>query len=505
MGSNSFHCLVEEYQSGEKQQLYCAKSRVRLMAGFDANGRLSEAVIQKALTILREFAEELTKFGPLQLRVVGTKALRQAINSSDFLTRVQGILGVTPDVIDGLEEARLIYQGVSTTIPETVTSLVIDVGGGSTEFIVGKGSYPEILDSLSLGCLVYQQQFFPEGEISEGAYVKARTQARLDIYDIRSTLLTRKLTRKWQQVIGCSGCFESLFQIQQVLFLEKGFLEKGYSETEVLTISGIKLIEQKLLEFNSSHDIRITGLDDERRLLLPAALAIVSALFDLLSIEEVQISNAALKEGIIVDLQDEREANLQREQAVLGLMQQYRVDKEHAYRVLTSVSDIWSQLSNYWTIEPHNLLVLSWAALLHEIGLSISPHDYHLHGSYLIANTEIPGFTRGQQSLLACLIAGQKGVVPTDLINELPEIHQNDAGYLLRILRLAKIIRANREISPPTRIEIKAEGSELHLSMLPSTHKDVELLWAGLIREIDWQKQAGYSTSLQGNLQLTNF
>jgi exopolyphosphatase/guanosine-5'-triphosphate,3'-diphosphate pyrophosphatase len=187
-------------------------------------------------------------------------------------------------------------------------------------------------------------------------------------------------------------------------------------------------------------------------------------------------------------------------------MDQYQVDGSQALRVLASVTDVWQQLAEGWQLEnPQNILVLSWAALLHEIGLTMSSHNYPTHGAYLINNTELSGFNKSQQLLLAAMIASQSGEISTQQLHELPEEVKADSWRLLIALRLAKILRTNREETPPTKLEIRADGTQLFISMLPTNHPDIELLWAALVDECQYQKQVGFEIALQGNLQLTSF
>ncbi len=511
MGSNSFQLQLLELSSvsapkgfSDQQQwrkLLYKKDRVQLSAGLDNYNRLTEPAMQKALNVLNVFLQALEPYNPVTLRIVGTKALRQAINSDDFVQRIFQTLGRTAEIIDGVEEARLIYSGVANTRLEKQARLVIDVGGGSTEFIVGEGFEPLSLDSTSLGCVTTQLKFFEKGVITEKQLKLAETQASLKLLRLRNKLKSLQ----WEQVIGCSGVFEALFEVQQWLINKqaKATQPEVPNSPSILTLDGLEMIRQQILTFENSADIDFASLGESRKKILPAALTIVLAIFKTLNFSQLELSDAALKDGVIFELHNDHEINKTRQQTLRQLMKQYQVDGKQALRILASVTEIWMQLSQHWKLEnPRNLLVLNWAALLHEIGQSISPHNFAAHGAYLIANTELSGFNKSQQQLLSVLIAGQSGNIPTEILHSLSEGNKADSWYLLIALRLAKILRSNREQKPPAKLKIVAEDTRLNISVRGSNDPDSELLWAALIDECEYQKQVGFEITLQGNLNL---
>ncbi len=520
MGSNSFQLQVSELCLGDCSaqkddqediplvnncwtNLLYEKARVQLAAGLDQHNRLTEPAMEKAIQVLVRFDQLLEPFKPFELRVVGTKALRAAINSDDFVQRVLQRLNYAVEIIDGVEEARLIYHGVATSQVSDITRLVIDVGGGSTEFIVGQGNHPLSLDSTSLGCVTSQLKFFEDGVISAKQLKLAETQASLKLLPLRHRLRSFE----WHQVVGCSGVFEALYEVQQWLFNARkseaisGISQQAPVEKKILSLEGLEAIHSQLLNFKNTRLIEMANLGDSRKRILPSALAIVLAIFRTLNITQLELSEAALKDGVIFELHNEQETNKTRQQTLRNLMKQYKVDGKQALRVLASVTEIWQQLAEDWILmSPRNQLVLSWAALLHEIGVSVSPHNFPAHGAYLIGNTELPGFNKSQQKLLAVLIAGQSGNIPTELLHDLSEENKADSWRLLIALRLAKIIRSNREESPPAKLTITASGIQLSISILASSDPDLDLLWAALVEECSLQKQVGYEIALQGNL-----
>jgi exopolyphosphatase/guanosine-5'-triphosphate,3'-diphosphate pyrophosphatase len=470
------------------------KIRVQLSAGLDSYNRLTEVAMQKALLALNEFDSLLQDFKPLPLRIVGTKALRQAVNSDDFLQRIFNQIGKPAEIIDGVEEARLIYHGVANTQKNNTSRLVIDVGGGSTEFIVGEGLKPKVLDSTSIGCVTSQMKFFEDGVINAKQLRLAETQTSLKLLRLRNKLKASN----WSQVIGCSGVFEALYQVQQCLLKDS-----QQHVTRILSLEGLECIKKSLLSYDNFDSIDYQTIDNDRKRILPAALSIVIAIFKTLEFQQLELCDAALKDGVIFELHNEHERNKTRQRTLTSLMKQYKVDPKQALRLLSSVTDVWQQLSQNWKLEnPRNLLVLNWAALLHEIGQSVSPHNFPAHGAYLVANTELSGFNKSQQQLLSVLIAGQAGEIPKEMIESLSDTDKNDSWYLLIAMRLAKIIRANREVNPPAKLTVIAEGANLTISMMATDHPDVELLWAELIAESEHLKQVGIGIVLQGNLNL---
>jgi len=484
LGSNSFHCLVMEKTPEKQYPIYSSKHRVRLISGINTNGNLAPQALERAMNALQQFAIDLQPLGPIQLRIVGTKALRQATNIERLLEKTKSLFGQHIDVIDGREEARLIFQGVSKSFKEGSQNLVIDIGGGSTEFIVGLGQKALFLDSLPLGCLSSYEMYFGDQKLDSETYEQAKMEASLATYSLRSALKSHP----WQQAIGCSGCFESLLTVQKTLIPSE----------QNLTAFGIQLMEQKLLSSQTLDDWSLPELDKDRKCLLPASLAIVSAIFEVFNIDKLSVSNADLKDGIISDLQDKKELNFQREQAVLQLMHSYQADHAQSQRMLLTVNDIWSQISQFVSLrDPENFLIVSWAALLFEIGRSISSHDQQKHGAYLIQNQRITGFTQTQQQFLAQLILAQQGQIPENSADRLPEFIRQDFWLLLRILRLARIIRSNRENRQPAIIHYRLHQNQFQLEIQCSFHGDFTLMMADLKREIAWQKKAGLILSLQ--------
>ncbi|MVW79681.1 exopolyphosphatase [Bordetella sp. 02P26C-1] len=400
IGSNSFRLSVARVVQHEGEpQLYPVdrlKETVRLAAGLDENNVLSQDAIDRAIAVLGRFGERLHSFIPSRVRAVATNTFRVARNTPEFLPRAEAALGFPIEVIAGREEARLIYLGVVHSLPASDNKrLVIDIGGGSTEVVIGKGLEPGLMTSLHMGCLTYSRQFFADGVITAERMRQAEMMARREAEVISKTYRRTG----WKEAFGSSGTAKALYAI----LTECGFSDRG------ITRAGMNKLKERIIRSGRVIPSELPGIKLERAAVLPGGLAIMGALFDELGIEQMDTGDGALRVGVLHDLLGRDVAKDTRDQSVRQFMKRYHVDMNQAQRVRQAALKFFDTI--YEPGDKHAELrnALAWTADLHEVGLSIAHGAYHKHTAYVLANADMPGFSQADQELLALLALGHQG------------------------------------------------------------------------------------------------
>src|SRR5690606_2458580 len=422
LGSNSFHMVVAKANMGEIRILERLGEKVQLAAGIDEARQLTEESMQRGLDCLKRFAQLINGLPQGAVRIVGTNALREARNRGEFTRRANELLGHQVEVISGREEARLIYLGVSHSIADTPGKrLVADIGGGSTEFIVGQRFEPLLRESLQMGCVSFTQRYFKDGKITPARYAQAYTAARLELMNIEQGL--QRLG--WQEAVGASGTIRAVG-----LAIKAGGLGKGEINPE-----GLAWLKRKLLKLGEVDKLDIDGIKPDRRHIFPAGLAIAEAIFDALDLQRMDHSEGALREGVLYDLLGRHHHEDVRERTLGALMERYHVDLQQAARVEAKALHALEQVAELWQLDQdwHRDL-LQWAARVHEIGLDIAHYQYHKHGAYLIEHSDRAGFSRRDQLMLALLVRGHRRNIPKDRFAEFGE----DGVQLLRLCVLLR-------------------------------------------------------------------
>ncbi len=423
LGSNSFHLIIAKIEHGEIRPVDALAEKVQLAAGLK-NGLLAQDAIERGLDCLSRFAQMLESVEPQRVRVVGTHALRMAKNRRAFTQPARRILGSRVDVIYGLEEARLVYLGVAHSLADDAQSrLVIDIGGGSTELIIGQRFEPQTMESLQMGCVSYGKSFFSQGKISRGKYRKAYEQARSQVYAIRH----RFHSKRWEECVGASGTLQAI----ESILSQNGWGEGGIDR------DGLAALEKRLLKFKLMDDIQIEGLATQRRNVILPGVAIASALFDVLGITHLRTSRGALREGVIYDLMGRLRHEDVRERTVNALMQRYAVDTETADIVERRAHTIFSAVRSGWQLKTNDWELLHWLARTHEIGMAIAHKHFNRHSAYLLRNADLPGFSQEEQEILALLALGQRGKLGARFFAEIADSELLRIRYLLGIIRLA--------------------------------------------------------------------
>lgn len=447
LGSNSFRLQVARVVDDQIYPLDGVKETVRLAAGLGQGKLLDAASQMRALEALSRFNERLRGFSPDQVRAVATNTLRVAKNAAQFLPQAEAALGFPIEVIAGREEARLIYVGVAHTLPNPATQqLVVDIGGGSTEFIIGRSFEPLALESLYMGCVAFSLRFFPEGRIDKKSLREAELAARRELETIEHDY--RALG--WDEAVGSSGTARALLDIMEL---------NGWAEG-ALTRDGMDRLRALLLRAGDVNRLDIPGLRTDRLPVLPGGFAIMSAVFETFRLERMSFSEGALRLGVLYDLLGRYHHRDLRDATVLQFMRRYQVDQKQAARVHDTALALFRQL-NPGADDDADLHLLSWAARLHELGISVAHAGYHKHSAYIVGNADMPGFSRMDQARLARLVLAHRG--------KLEKVHtlaDNRDWPLILCLRLAVLLHRSRDdfSDLPLRIEVAAHGFVAHAS-----------------------------------------
>ena len=449
LGSNSFHLEIGRVVDGQIYPLDAVREVVRLGAGLGADKRIDRATQAKALESLAKLAERLRGFPRPAVRAVGTNALRVAKNAPQFLREARQVLGFPIEVISGREEARLIYLGVALALPvSSQRRLVVDIGGGSTEFIIGTGLEPQLTESLYMGCVSFSLKYFVEGKIDKSRMKAAELAARQEL----AALVEEYRHAGWDEAVGSSGTARSLENILR----ENGFAAEG------LTREGLDKLRSLLLKHEKADADRIAGLRPNRAPVLPGGVAIMIAAFDALGLESMKVSDGALRHGVLYDLLGRVQHRDMREATVAQFMRRYHVDAAQAQRVRNLSLVIYDALTpGAEHDDDPDRLMLEWAARLAETGLSIAHAAYHKHSAYVLSNADMPGFSRMEQARLARIVLAHRG--------KLGKVQ--DAGFeaadwrLVFALRLASLILRSRTDArlPFLRVAADAGGYDLDL------------------------------------------
>lgn len=484
LGSNSFHMVIARLNEGRMQIIDRLKERVRLAEGMDEQRRMSDEAMARGLDCLSLFAERLTNIKPDQIRIAGTYTLRRASNARAFVSEAAKVLNHPIEIISGQEEARLIYQGVAHTQHVEGQVLVVDIGGGSTELIIGEGFEHRALTSRKMGCVSFTQSFFANGKLSEKAFNNAVLEAQHQLAPIINQY--RKLG--WQSCLGSSGSIRTVRDVLQ-----------GEEWTDgSITLAGLERLKAEMLKHKKVDQLRLAGLTEERQGVFAAAMAILLGLFTSLPIERMEYSDGALREGLLYEFEERLQHHDIRERTALALSTHYRIDKRQAGRVEQSVLTLFDLLSGPWEMpeEPYRA-ILGWAARLHEIGLAINYSGIHKHSAYILQNTDLPGFNQDDQALLAALVRfHRKGLK----LSELPALPNHDEQTVLRcirILRLAVAAHHRRQDNLLPEWRVQAAGDQLVVTLPLDWCDENRLLMQNLEKEHRYCQEQGWPLLFQ--------
>ena len=481
LGSNSFHMVVGQLRHGQLTIIDRLRETVRLAEGLSSDGDISVAARERALDCLSRFGERLRDMRADSVRAAGTSTLRRSREDSGFVAKAEAALGHPIEVISGIEEARLIYMGVVHSLPlNDGLRLVLDIGGGSTELILGEGIEPRALESVHLGCVGLTERFFPDGRITRDAFEKARVAARLELRPVKAFFRDAADI----EAIGASGTMRST---------ENVATELGIIEAQTLTFDAVEELIERVLKFDAVETLQLRGLSERRAQVWPGGLAIVAELFAALRIDKLHTSEGALREGLLYDLSGRLQHEDARQRTVRAMAGRYHVDNAQATRVATTARMLFDQCNERWEFEmPLIARMLEWSAALHEIGLDISHNGFQRHGAYVAEHADMPGFPRAEQRFLAFLIDSQRHQIGTRLREKLPRAWRETALRLAILLRLAVLLNRSRSTKELPRIELAVTDDSLQLRFDPAWLSSNPLTVADLEREQQLLRGVGY-------------
>lgn len=466
LGSNSFHMLIVRHIEGSVQTMAKIKRKVRLANGLDKNNQLSQEAMQRGWDCLSLFAERLQDIPATNIRIVGTAALRSATNVNTFTEKANQILGHTVEIISGEEEAATIYKGVAHTSGGLGRRLVVDIGGASTELIIGKEFEAQALVSLSMGCVTWLDNYFHDRQLTQSNFDAAILAAKATLQPI----LEKYSHLGWDVCVGASGTVQAL----QEIMLAQGM-------DEIITLSKLKRLQKQAMMAAHLEELEIDGLTLERALVFPSGLSILMAIFESLDIKAMTLAGGALREGLIYDMIGEmRQSNI-RQRTISSIQKRYQVDIEYGNQVASVALKLLEQCGGlHWVSENQAAFLLQSVAELHEIGLSIDFKKGGEHGAYLLQNLDLPGFTRAQKHFLAELTRRYR-----EQLTSLPEQHalsSQSSKRLLRLLRLAVLLthRRSTQLQPTFKLHSKDDSLTLEINQAwlennPLTRAELEM------------------------------
>ena len=449
LGSNSFHCQVARVVGDQIYPLDALREPVRLGAGLTEDKTLDEESQERALACLQRFGERLRGFDRHAVRALGTNTLRVAKNAAAFLKKAKTALGFPIEVVAGREEARLIYLGVVHSLPVSKEKrLVVDIGGGSTEIIIGANYRPQKLESLFMGCVSYSLRFFPDGKVTKSAMKHAELAARAELQPIVAGFSRRN----WQQAVGSSGTVRALADILQA---------NGFDDGHI-TPDGIDQLRTLLVKAGDMARVELPGLRPDRVPVLPGGLAIMNAVLSELDIKTMAAATGAIRQGVLYDMFGRFHRKDMRDVTVAQFMQRYHADVLQARRVGALALTIYNKLAaDAGKPDESAPLYIAWAARLHEIGISVAYSGYHNHSAYIISNADMPGFSRDEQTRLSALVLAHR----RSLKKAFDKLDGNVDWNMVLALRLAALFyRGRADVALPP-IQTRAQGRKFRITL----------------------------------------
>jgi exopolyphosphatase/guanosine-5'-triphosphate,3'-diphosphate pyrophosphatase len=470
LGSNSFHLLVASFKSGQIYPIDSVKHMVRMAAGLDAHKMISEAYLEKAYDSLRLMSERIQNIPDNHIRVVGTNTLRVAKNSAEFIRQAEKILNHEIEIISGREEARMLYLGVAqSTRGNPSRKLVMDIGGGSTELIIGDGMKPHKRESLYMGCVSYTQKYFKDGVIDKHNWKKAVIHALQEL----NPYVQEYINQGWSHSVGASGTLRATAAILEA---------NGWSPNGI-TMEGLKKLKAQCIELGHIDQLtQVNGLSEDRRPVFIGGLAIVYALMKAFKLEQIDVSMGALREGLIYEMSDGPQTTSVTKRSIRKLTEQFTVDMQHAENVQRYSEDIIEHLN--LKIRRRILNLLNGAIKLHEIGLSIAHSQYHKIGAFVVNHADMPGFSNQQKLVMATLIRLHRRKISKSVLSGLTERQYEVVVQLLVIMRLSVVFARNRHHEPVPINHMSWRHNKVCLGIDPKWLHDHPLIKADLKDEI---------------------
>ncbi len=455
MGSNSFHLVIAREQDGSIQLLHKEKQLVQLADGLNDDNILSSEAIERGLACLRDFKQRFSAVPGPRVRLVATHTLRVARNREQFIRAAYEILPYPIEVVSGHEEARLIYNGIVHSQVLAAKNIVIDIGGGSTEVVLGNRTNATRLSSLRCGCVSYNQKFFAGGALTTEAFKQAMSAADKQF----ASLSKEYFTGDWELTLGSSGSVKAICEAML-----------QFHGDELITLPRLKQLRQQLINWGHVDNIVLDNVEKKRTHLLAAGLAILTSFFRRLPISSLTFANGALREGVLYEMAGIETYSDIRQRTVDSLAQLYHVDLPHAEKVRLTLLHLFNAVAETWQLQ-HWQRTLTYSAILHEIGIHINSRAHHKHGAYIIANSDLPGFGEAQQQMLALLIGNQRKKLDVERINQLEAPLKLTTERLICLIRLAVLLNLGRVSGRLSIAKVTAAANEISLTFAEPRHR----------------------------------
>ena len=480
LGSNSFHMVVARIEDGHIHILDNLKEMVRLGAGLDTDGNLSREARSRALLCLERFGERVQDMPSGSVAAVGTKTLRQAKNARSFLQQARKVLGHPISVIGGKEEARLVYLGVSHSLAaEDGKRFVMDIGGGSTELIIGEDFEPLHLRSLNMGCVSMSRAFFASGKLGKKYWKKAGIAAHLKLRPVRRYFQKTD----WSSATGASGTIKAVGRVVHGLGLE----------SYTITLDSLYGVRDEMIKAEHLQNLSLPGLKSDRKPVFAGGLAVLIATFEALKIDAMQVSDGALREGLLYERLGRIQSEDTRLKTVTSVQHRFGISQKHARRVSKKAHQLLTACESAWNLRLEDAEILHWASSLHEIGLAVSLSGYHKHGAYLLDHADLPGFSFEEQDWMSVLVRCHRKKISKKLFRHIAEDQQQTALHLVVLLRLAALLHRSRKEETAVIEEIRAGSNALSIRFAGAELQNHPLQLASLEQETDYLHNVGFT------------
>jgi exopolyphosphatase/guanosine-5'-triphosphate,3'-diphosphate pyrophosphatase len=476
--------VVARLSHGQPKVIDRLREMVRLAGGLDADNKLDPDRQELALACLARFGERLRDIKADSVRVVGTNTLRMVGQDSDFVRRAGSTIGHPVEIISGIEEARLIYQGVYYSSPSVSgRQIVVDIGGGSTEIILGQGADADAMESLDIGCVGLSQRAFPAGKLSKRRFKKARLYASLELEPVREFFRHVEPER----VNGASGTIRAAHTV----------LNELAGEPTMITVAGLQELIGRMVDAGTIDKIQLPGLSAERAPVFAGGIAILIEVMSDLGLEQMHVSDGALREGLLYDMVGRLTDEDARDRTVRSMEGRFNIDERQADRVEKTSLILLQQVATDWSLDVEIYAqMLRWAARLHEVGLHIAHSGYHRHGAYLLEYADMPGFSTVEQRVLARLVGEHRGRLDRQTFAKIPDSWVQPTQQLAVLLRLAVLVNRSRTDAPLLEIDSAGNSKKFSITLSGDQRTANPLTWADLEREQSFLDAAGIKMKL---------
>ncbi len=482
LGSNSFHLIVARYEHGGLRIIDRLRDSVRLAMGVRPSGSLDAEYRERALASLSRFGQRTRAIPHERVHAVATNAVRQLAHPQAFLLPAETALGHPIEIVSGREEARLIYLGVAHGLPESnQRRLVIDIGGGSTEFIIGQGSDALHTESVQVGCIASTLRFFPDGKYTAKRWQQAQNEIAVELQQFAEDYRAFG----WAEAIGSSGTAKSIGSVVQA----NGWSDQG------ITAASLARLREAILAAGRVDQLHLAGLAEDRVSVLAGGTAILEAIFSMFALEQMHVCETAMREGLLYDLVGRAMHGDPRAGSVAALASRYGVDRAQAARVHHAANTLFDQLATAWQLGHAERDLLGWAADIHEIGLAIAHSLHHVHGAYIVAHSDLPGFSRQGQQALAAIVRSHRRKPDRASVDALPERLRVPVRKITALLRLAALLERARTPEPLPALRLTVDERTLRLELPERWLQQHPLTRADLdqerdhIKHLDWKLQ----------------